>query len=121
MELRLNIVKAPTGVVPEKAQIVFGQQGGSIGRSADNDWVLPDPERYVSSHHCIVVFEDGNFFLEDSSTNGTYLDKRHEPIGDGNREVLRTGSRISMGDYELQVVINDQDSSSAAMAALEES
>ena len=26
----------------------------SIGRMPDNDWVLPDPERLLSKHHCLI-------------------------------------------------------------------
>ena len=42
-----------------------------IGRASDNDIVIDDPA--VSSYHCAIVEQDGDFFLHDlSSTNGTY-------------------------------------------------
>lgn len=34
----------------------------TLGRAADNDWVLPDPERLVSARHCVIQFKDGRYF-----------------------------------------------------------
>lgn len=45
----------------------------TIGRGPDCGWVLPDPERLVSSHHCTVQSRDGSFYLTDTSTNGVTL------------------------------------------------
>ena len=44
-----------------------------IGREPPRDFVLPDPERIVSSRHCEVRFEGGGFLLIDHSTNGTFV------------------------------------------------
>jgi Ca-activated chloride channel family protein len=42
-----------------------------IGRADDNDIVIADPA--VSSYHCVIVQQDGDYFLHDlHSTNGTY-------------------------------------------------
>jgi pSer/pThr/pTyr-binding forkhead associated (FHA) protein len=42
-----------------------------IGRADDNDIVIADPA--VSSYHCAIVEQDGDYFLHDlNSTNGTY-------------------------------------------------
>ena len=64
-------------------------EGGTIGRSADNDWVLPDPQRYVSAHHARVHFRDGHFYLQDVSTNGVFVNDDTEPLA------KRGSSRLS--------------------------
>ena len=45
----------------------------SIGRASKNDWILQDPERILSSEHCVVHCKDGGYVLTDTSTNGTFL------------------------------------------------
>ncbi|MBD4500666.1 FHA domain-containing protein, partial [Xanthomonas citri pv. citri] len=55
MPLRLTITsyhKLTPGQCSEK---VLDQGQLTIGRGPDNDWVLPDPERLVSSRHCTIL------------------------------------------------------------------
>jgi type VI secretion system protein len=61
--LRLRIVSDQRRNLAERSSAVFSVEGGTIGRSADNDWVLPDPQRYLSAHHARVQFREGNFYL----------------------------------------------------------
>ena len=70
--LRLTITSEQGPSLGETASIVFGVGGGSIGRAHDNDWILPDPQRFVSAHHARVHFRNGQYLLEDCSTNGVY-------------------------------------------------
>ena len=58
MPLRLTITsyhKLTPGQCSEK---VLDQGQLTIGRGPDNDWVLPDPERLVSSRHCTILNRD---------------------------------------------------------------
>ncbi|EJS3852531.1 FHA domain-containing protein, partial [Pseudomonas aeruginosa] len=73
MPLRLTITsyhKLTPGQCSEK---VLDQGQLTIGRGPDNDWVLPDPERLVSSRHCTILNRDGVYYLTDTSTNGVLL------------------------------------------------
>lgn len=90
MRLRLFTVGAT-----DATQHVFGPQGGIFGRSLKCDWVLPDPERILSSVHGRVVFENNKFMLIDESTNGIFVAGRSEPLGRGNSIVLTPGTRFS--------------------------
>ncbi|MGH8170250.1 MAG: FHA domain-containing protein, partial [Steroidobacteraceae bacterium] len=81
MSLRLRVVSDNRRQLAEQHSVVFGVSGGSIGRSGDNDWVLPDALRYVSAHHARVHFRDGHFYLEDLSTNGVFVNEQPEPVG----------------------------------------
>lgn len=58
-----------------------------LGRAKDNDVVIPEDE--VSQHHCQIVREGDDLFLEDlDSTNGTFA----------NGGLVETRFRLSVGD-----------------------
>ena len=78
--LRLRVVSEQRRSLAERSSTTFSVEGGTIGRSADNDWVLPDPLRYVSAHHARVQFREGHFYLQDVSTNGVYVNDDMEPL-----------------------------------------
>src|ERR1700691_4639929 len=106
MALKLTVLseqRAPLGL---RGSIVFGVGGGSIGRAHDNDWVLPDPERYLSAHHARVKFRDGAFYLFDTSTNGVFINEHSEALGRRASYPLRDGDRLRLGDYEVAVSID---------------
>jgi len=108
MALELMIVADPCRGLAKHRFRVFGVQGGSIGRSPDSYWVLPDPNFYVSSHHCEVEFIDGEYWLRDSSRNGVFVNGSKEPIGSGRRVPLRPGDRIRVAEYEILARSNDR-------------
>ena len=68
--------------------MVFDERGGTIGRKAGNNWVLPDPELWVSGQHAIIRYMNSMFSLEDVSTNGTYINGQPEAVGAGNDPVI---------------------------------
>jgi type VI secretion system protein len=78
----------------------------AIGRSSENDWVLPDPERLVSSQHCVIQYKDGRYYLTDNSTNGVELVNAGIRMRRGNSEPLQDGELIRIGDYEIQARID---------------
>lgn len=117
--LRLRIVSDQRRSLAERSSAVFSVEGGTIGRSADNDWVLPDPQRYVSAHHARVQFRDGNFYLQDVSTNGVYVNDDMEPLAklgsSGYR--LANGDVLRMGDYHILAALEQQPAEEPAAAA----
>jgi len=108
MNLIVSITKSPPGVSLSQTQQVFDEQGGNIGRSDRNTWVLADPDRYISSTHCKIEFDNGSFYLVDESTNGTYLNHAEQPMGKGERAALEDGMQFSVGDYEFSITISNQ-------------
>ncbi|WP_445571134.1 type VI secretion system-associated FHA domain protein TagH [Pseudomonas sp. E102] len=84
----------------------LGQGVMAIGRSSDNDWVLPDPERLVSGKHCVIQYKDGRYYLTDNSTNGVELVKAGIRLRKGNSEPLQDGEIIRIGDYEIQARVD---------------
>src|ERR1700721_3067776 len=85
---------------------IFGVHGGSIGRSIDNDWILPDPERYLSGKHTRIDFRAGSYVLVDTSSNGTYVNGAQVPLGKYHDYALKDGDYVRLGEYELLVSID---------------
>ena len=94
---------------------MFGEDGGSIGRSLQNDWILPDPDRYVSGRHATIDYKGGIYYVLDHSSNGVYINDEIEPIGNGNPRRLFSGDYIRMGDFEFAVSVDDGESISVPL------
>jgi type VI secretion system protein len=80
----------------------------SIGRGADNDWVLPDPDRHLSKTHCVVSIENGRCVLTDLSTNGVFVNGARDPISRDNRVILTDGDEFRLGDYSITATETDE-------------
>ncbi|MDH3748762.1 MAG: type VI secretion system-associated FHA domain protein TagH [Gammaproteobacteria bacterium] len=110
MALTLKIVSEHKEIVGDDAEREFSDVGGSIGRSLENDWILPDPDRYISGRHAVIDFKGGIYYLVDLSSNGVYVNDEHEPIGKGNPRRLFKGDRLRMGDFEIDVMLDKGES-----------
>jgi predicted component of type VI protein secretion system len=88
---------------------LFAACGGTIGRTSDNDWVLPDEHRYISSRHAVIDFQAGAYYLVDTSRNGVFVNGADTPVGHGHPQRLFDGDRLRMGDLEISVVISGND------------
>jgi type VI secretion system protein len=106
MALRLRVVSEHATRLGEQSTKVFGVHGGTIGRSTDNEWILPDTERYLSGKHARVDFRAGTYVLVDTSSNGTYVNGAQVPLGKFHDYVLKEGDYIRLGEYELLVSID---------------
>jgi type VI secretion system FHA domain protein len=106
--LRLRIVSDQRRSLADRSTAVFSVEGGTIGRSADNDWVLPDPLRYVSAHHARVLFREGQFYLQDVSTNGVYVNDDMEPLAKRGSSGYRlaNGDVLRMGEYHIVAALD---------------
>lgn len=108
MALKLRVISDHYKALGKRSSRLFGVTGGRIGRAADNDWILPDPDRYVSSHHAKVGFQAGKWVLEDTSTNGVFINGADTPASLEGAYALKDGDRLRMGDYEILVSIDDR-------------
>ncbi len=109
MALHLKIVSRHRQGLGERAAMEFSHHGGTIGRSLESDWVLPDGQRYLSSRHASIDFRSGSYYIVDTSTNGVYVNESEQPVGRGNPQRLFTGDRLRIGEYEMSVEITDED------------
>lgn len=100
-------LKAHHPSLPNGAPITVTMAGDTIavGRGADNDLVLPDPDRVLSKRHCIVERRDESYVVTDVSTNGTFLNYQPDRL-DAAPTPLKTGDVILVGEFELVVDIS---------------
>ncbi len=108
MALKLRVISDHYKALGKRSSRLFGVTGGRIGRAQDNDWVLPDADRYVSSHHCRISFRAGDWVLEDTSTNGVFINGSDTPASVEGPYSLQDGDRLRLGDYEVLVSIDDR-------------
>ncbi len=110
MALQLKIVSEHRDLVGDDYLREFHEQGGTIGRALENDWILPDPDRYISSRHAAIDYKGGMYYLADTSTNGVYMNDEREPVGRGNPRRLFNGDRMRLGDFVIEVTIDHGES-----------
>lgn len=107
MALRLEVTSEHRTMLGDDHVRSFGPDGGTIGRSLKNDWVLPDTERFISGRHATIDYQAGSFYLADISTNGVYVNGELEPLGKGNPRRLFDGDRVRMGNFEMRVHLDE--------------
>ena len=107
MPLVLEIVSDHKDIVGDDYVREFREDGVTIGRSLENDWILPDPDRYISGKHATIDYKSGAYYLADVSSNGVYLNGAVEPLGNGNPRRLFNGDKIRMGDFEFVVTLDE--------------
>lgn len=79
----------------------------TIGRGADNDWVLLDAQRHLSKHHCRIEYTGVGYQIVDISTNGVYLGDAAAPIGRGNVRPVSDGDILNLGSCIVRIEIPD--------------
>jgi type VI secretion system FHA domain protein len=62
--------------------------------------------RYVSGRHARIVYHKGRYMLQDTSSNGTYVNDTERPLGNQNPHTLSSGDVIRIGEYHVQVQID---------------
>ncbi len=110
MGLVLKITSAHSELLEDDCEREFNEDGGTIGRSLQSDWILPDPDRYISGKHATVDFQGGAYYLADVSSNGVFVNDDSEPLGKGNPRRLFDGDKIRMGDFEFLVSLEHGES-----------
>ncbi|WP_250654802.1 type VI secretion system-associated FHA domain protein TagH [Alkalimarinus coralli] len=85
----------------------FSPLGGLIGRSAECDWVLADPDRRLSGKHAAISFENQQFFITDLSTNGLFVNSSRSPLGKGNSHLIQPGDQLTMGPYTISANVRE--------------
>jgi type VI secretion system protein len=116
MGLRLQIISRHRQGLGERASMEFGHNGGTIGRSLESDWVLPDGQGYLSSRHASIDFRSGSYYVVDTSTNGVYVNDAEQAVGRGNPQRLFTGDRLRIGEYEMSVEISELEDTRESLA-----
>jgi type VI secretion system protein len=107
MKLTLSVISFAGADAKGSKKITLNREGASLGRNEDNSLVLPDPKRYVSGHHASIEYRSPNYFIKDTSANGVLINDSKTPLGNGNSYELFDGDHFTIGDYTLEVRLED--------------
>lgn len=112
MILTLEILGEQAEALGASSRKIFRSMGGTIGRLPDNDWVFPDP--YVSGRHALIRYLNGEYYIEDTSTNGVAINSPENRISRTEPHPLRHGDVLYVDAYEIgvsieQAVVRDED------------
>jgi type VI secretion system FHA domain protein len=106
MRLFLKVVSEQAATLGYRQSHVFDRNGGTLGRSKSCDWVLPDETTTLSAKHALVRFNGRGFLIEDTSTNGVYLNSVDAPLGRGNAAILSDGDILYLGHFVVEVAVD---------------
>lgn len=111
MILTLEVMGDQAAALGAGSRKVFHSIGGTIGRLPDNDWVFPDP--YVSGRHALIRYLNGKFFVEDTSTNGVFINSPNNRLSKTQAHPLRSGDVLYIDAYQIRVAIETGDAKAA--------
>ncbi|HHQ4307393.1 TPA: type VI secretion system-associated FHA domain protein TagH [Serratia fonticola] len=101
--MRFSIVKNKNGQVPPQSSCDFLPPGGTIGRSVDNNLVLPDEERAISRLQAIVhISAEGECRITNRG-NVTNVQLNNIPLERGRQVELQDGDVLGIDDYQIEV------------------
>jgi type VI secretion system protein len=103
MSLNVKVISYKGSTSDYGLETSFSQQGGTIGRSSEkrkNHLSLNDPEKFISRKHAAISFENGSYYLTDTSKDGTYIINKNLHLC-RDTVVLNDGDKLKIGDYEL--------------------
>jgi type VI secretion system FHA domain protein len=101
MILTLEVIGEQAQDLGAGSRKVFDAVGGTIGRLPDNDWVFPDP--YVSGRHALIRYLNGKYYVEDTSTNGVFINSPDRRLARTDSHQLRDGDVLFIDAYQIRV------------------
>ncbi len=107
MKLTLSVISFAGADVKDSQKITLNREGASLGRKEDNALVLPDPKKYVSGHHALIEYRSPDYFIKDTSINGVLINDSKTPLGNGNSMKLKDGDHLIIGDYTIEVKLEE--------------
>lgn len=105
MPLRLQVISAHHESMGGSYIQEFAACGGTIGRSLQCDWPLPDSKRFISSQHAMIDYQGGAYYLVDLSRNGVFVNGSKKAVGKGNPQRLFDGDIIRLGEFEISATL----------------
>ncbi|WP_319930917.1 type VI secretion system-associated FHA domain protein [Xenorhabdus santafensis] len=101
--MRFTIVKNSGTDQPAQLSYDFTPPGGTIGRSKDNNWVLPDEELSIARLQAIVsISADGECWIVNRGSSSEIL-LNMIPLRPERQVEIRGGDTLKIGNYQIQV------------------
>src|SRR5512136_1465950 len=96
--LTINVTRYDNAPPSPPLGAVFGEAGGTIGRSAESTLPLADPKRVISRTHATVSYRAGSYVLRDQGS-ATAVVVNGQPLGNGRECSLAPGDEIRIAGY----------------------
>jgi len=92
----------------------FDERGGTLGRSDNATFTLPDPERLISRVQAQILFRDEGYWIEHISTANSTL-HNGRALSAGMRILLSEGDEIRLGGYTLVAAFENDEASATVL------
>ncbi|HYC10729.1 MAG TPA: type VI secretion system-associated FHA domain protein TagH [Steroidobacteraceae bacterium] len=92
----------------------FDERGGTLGRSDQATFTLPDPERMISRVQAHILHSDELYWIENVSAASPIL-HNGRPLSAGMRVMLRDGDELRVGGYTLRVAFEHDETSATIL------
>jgi|GEM_PF-2303607 len=114
MNLELILLHSDTSPSDQQTQYQFDESGGTIGRDDNCNFVLNCQEKVVSRSHARIEFKSNRFIIHDTSSNGVFINKENNAIGNGSSLALKNGDTIRIGQFELAATMTGENPATTA-------
>lgn len=114
MSISLKIVSYHRHTPGQQEIFKSDRDAFTIGRNEENDWAIPDPQRFLSGVHCRIHHQSDRYYLTDTSTNGVFLNGAEQRLKRNETTPLSHQDQFRIGDYEFEVLIDDSASAGAS-------
>ena len=104
MSLSVKVIRYKRQPPVSPMAMSFAREGGTIGRlpEPENTFHLPDPDKYISRKHAVIRYENGFYYLTDTSTAGTFFTNKNMKVH-RDASQLSDGDRLRIGDYAVLI------------------
>ncbi|MCC5810500.1 MAG: type VI secretion system-associated FHA domain protein TagH [Ectothiorhodospiraceae bacterium] len=109
MPLTLTVINEASSRLGGEARHRWHDKGGTVGRADNNDWTLPDPHMEISRCHARIRFQQGRYYLEDTSANGILLADGVTRVEPAEPFPLEDGTEFQIGDYRIRASVTAQE------------
>jgi predicted component of type VI protein secretion system len=92
----------------------FDERGGTMGRSDNATFTLPDPERMISRVQAQVFHVDDSYWIENVGAANPIL-HNGRPLSSGMRVPLQEGDEIRIGGYTLLAAFESDEASATIL------
>ncbi|MDC9590238.1 FHA domain-containing protein [Xenorhabdus sp. XENO-10] len=114
--MRFTIVKNIGTNQPQQLSYDFIPPGGTIGRSPDNNWVLPDEAQAIARLQAVVsISTDGECRITNRGSASEIL-LNTIPMAPERQIEIRNGDVLNIGDYQIQIINTHQSASTPPLA-----
>ncbi len=101
--MQIVIINIPEGEHLASLSCNVPDDGLFIGRTDSCQLQLPDRTEKVSERHAHIIQEDNQWYIEDLSLNGLFINQLNNPLGNNRLQLLCDGDILSLGDYRLMI------------------